>query len=250
MAARARWGSRSLMWWIVPVVAVTVLVHTVPRPFVLEAFERERSVWHMPRTNPATVYLTYDDGPNRLTTPDLLDALAREGVHASFFLIPEHINPDTAAIVRRMVDEGHTVALHSGNRWELVRTPQALANQLTTAADRIEALTGSQPCHAFRPHGGWRSSLMYAGLRKIDYRLIGWGWMLWDVDPLHARTADRIVARIVRRARAGDIIVMHDGDSRAPHDAQPHTVEATARIIPMLRARGLAFGTICQQPQR
>ena len=86
---------------------------------------------------------------------------------------------------------------------------------------------------------------MYHGLQAIDYRLIGWGWMLWDVDPLHTRTADRIVHRIAPRVRAGDIIVMHDDDARAPGKPQPHTVEATSRLIPMLRERGFAFGTVC-----
>jgi peptidoglycan/xylan/chitin deacetylase (PgdA/CDA1 family) len=49
----------------------------------------------------------------------------------------------------------------------------------------------------------------------------------------------------VTRASAGDIIVMHDGDESAPRRPQPQTVEATARLIPALRARGLSFGTIC-----
>jgi peptidoglycan/xylan/chitin deacetylase (PgdA/CDA1 family) len=52
----------------------------------------------MPSTSPPTIYLTYDDGPNPTTTPDLLDALAREGVRATFFLIDEHVSEDTAPL--------------------------------------------------------------------------------------------------------------------------------------------------------
>jgi peptidoglycan/xylan/chitin deacetylase (PgdA/CDA1 family) len=121
-----------------------------------------------------------------------------------------------------MFADGHAVALHSGNRWELVRSSKNMAGLLTTHANRIESLAGTRPCRAFRPHGGWRSYSMYKGLREIDYRLIGWGWMLWDVDPLHARTADRIVDRIAPRVRGGDIIVMHDGNHAAPREPQPH----------------------------
>ena len=84
-------------------------------------------------------------------------------------------------------------------------SPSELARTLGAAADRIEALAHSRPCRAFRPHGGWRSGQMYAGLRRIDYTLVGWGWMLWDVDWFRPRTADRIVARVTARARAGDI---------------------------------------------
>ena len=87
---------------------------------------------------------------------------------------------------------------------------------------------------------------MYEGLRKIDYTLVGWGWMLWDWNWFRARTADATLARIPSRVSAGDIIVMHDGDESAPWRDQRQTVEATARLIPELRARGLTFGTVCR----
>jgi len=234
------------MWWaIAAACGIVALVHTLPAPFLLDAMASTRGVWHMPRAAPPTIYLTYDDGPNPSTTPDLLEALAREGVHATFFLIDEHVGYDTAPIIRRMFADGHAVALHSGNRWELFRSSTNMARLLTTHANHIESLAGMRPCRAFRPHGGWRSYSMYKGLGEIDYRLIGWGWMLWDVDPLHTRTADRVVHRIAPRVRGGDIIVMHDGNHAAPRAPQPHTVEATSRLIPLLRERGFTFGTVC-----
>lgn len=227
-------------------IGIVALAHTAPAPFVLDAMAGDRAVWHMPRGAPATVYLTYDDGPNPTTTPDLLDVLAREGAHATFFLIDQHLTDETAPIVRRMFAEGHAVALHSATRRYLLMSPSELALTLSAAADRIEALAGSRPCRAFRPHAGWRSGQMYEGLRHIDYRLVGWGWMLWDFDWWRPRTAERIVPRLVRRVSAGDIIVMHDGDESAPRKDQRHTVEATARLVPELRARGFAFGTVCR----
>ena len=234
------------MWIVVLIgVGIVALAHTLPAPFVLDAMAGDRALWHMPRSAPPTVYLTYDDGPNPTTTPDLLDLRSREGVHATFFLIDRHVTEETAPIIQRMFADGHAVALHSATRGYMLMAPSELARTLTAAADRIEALAGSRPCRAFRPHGGWRSGQMYAGLRQIDYRLVGWGWMLWDVDWFRPRTADRIVARIVWRAAAGDIIVMHDGDESAPRKDQRQTVDATARLISALRARGLNFGTVC-----
>ena len=61
---------------------------------------------------------------------------------------------------------------------------------------------------------------MYEGLKSIDYKLVGWGWMLWDFNWFRRRTADGIVARVGARASAGDIVVMHDGDESAP-DQRP-----------------------------
>jgi peptidoglycan/xylan/chitin deacetylase (PgdA/CDA1 family) len=235
--------------WVVLLVGLGViaLAHIAPTPFLLEPFMGERAVWHMPRTDPPTVYLTFDDGPNPTTTPGLLDVLSREIVRATFFLIAEHVNGETAPIIRRMFAEGHAVALHSGNRWLMMKSAPQLAETVTAAADRIEAASGQRPCRAFRPHGGWRSVAMYRGLRQIDYDLIGWGWMLWDVDPLRRRVADRMVGRFVSRASTGDIIVMHDGDEKWPRKPQPQTVEATARLIPARRDRGFSFGTVCRQ---
>jgi peptidoglycan-N-acetylglucosamine deacetylase len=234
--------------WIITIVgtAIVVLAHIAPTRFILDAMARDRAVWHMPRGAPPTVYLTYDDGPNPTTTPDLLDVLARERVPATFFLIDQHITEETAPIVRRMFDEGHAVALHSAARSYMLLLPSDLARKLTEAAGRIALLAGAYPCRAFRPMAGWRSGSMYDGLRQIDYRLIGWGWMLWDANVFGPRTADNTYARLRSRARGGDIIVMHDGDESAPRKDQRHTVEATARLIPALRDRGLDFGTVCR----
>ena len=235
------------MWIFVLIgFGIVALAHTAPAPFLLDAMAGDRAVWHMPRTSPRTVYLTYDDGPNPTTTPDLLDVLARENAHATFFLIDRHVTEDTAPIIRRVFAEGHAVGLHSATRGYLLLSPHELAERLTTAADRIERLAGTRPCRAFRPHAGWRGGPMYAGLKRIDYKLVGWGWMLWDFNWFRARTADSIFKRLSARASAGDVIVMHDGDESAPLKDQRGTVEATARLVPALRARGLAFGTVCR----
>src|SRR5438876_6551968 len=126
------------MWILIPISAgVVALAHTAPAPFLFDAIAGKRSVWHMPKRQPATVYLTYDDGPNPTTTPDLLDVLARERVRATFFLIDRHITDATAPLVRRMFADGHAVALHSHTRAYMVMAPDALAATLDRAADRI-----------------------------------------------------------------------------------------------------------------
>src|SRR5262249_22160067 len=149
-------------------------------PFLLDALAGRRAAWHMPASAPPAIYLTYDDGPNPTTTPDLLDVLAREHVAATFFLIDRHITDETAPLVRRIFDEGHAVALHSHTRAYMVMSPGRLAETLTSAADRIEQISGRRPCRVFRPHAGWRSATMYAALARLDHRLVGWSWMLWD----------------------------------------------------------------------
>jgi peptidoglycan/xylan/chitin deacetylase (PgdA/CDA1 family) len=225
--------------------ALTALAHMWPAPFFIDWMAGDRAVWAMPRTDTPTVYLTFDDGPNPSTTPDLLDVLAAEGVQATFFIIDDHLTEQTAHIVKRAFEEGHAVALHTATRRHMLMAPAELGRVLHAAAARIEALSGGTACRAFRPHAGWRGGEMYEGLRQADYRLIGFGWMLWDFNWFRARRAESTFQRIAPRVSDGDIIVMHDGDESAPTRDQRHTVEATRRLIPELRARGFAFGKVC-----
>lgn len=226
-------------------VITLVLTHTAPAPFLLEAFRPEASLWHVPLAPSAPmVYLTYDDGPNPEATPQLLDVLQREGVTATFFLIDAHLTEETAPIVGRMFAEGHGVALHSNARWLMLESPGDLAERLRGAAARIEQLAGGQPCRLFRPHAGWRSASMYGALAQLDYRLAGWSWGLWDWNWFRAREAVALAERLARQANDGDIIVMHDGHHIDPRPDRRYAVEATTRLVPALRTRGLGFGRL------
>jgi len=95
---------------IIIAVGAVVVAHLAPFPFLLDV--TDDTVWQMPKTDPPTVYLTFDDGPNPTATPQLLDALKKHGVPATFFVIDKHITRDTAPIVRRAFEEGHAVAIH------------------------------------------------------------------------------------------------------------------------------------------
>src|SRR5687767_8847726 len=146
---------------ILAVVGIVALAHTAPFPFLLDAADRDATVWRMPRSGAdKTIYLTFDDGPNPTATPELLDLLKQKNVMATFFLIDRYVNSETAPIIRRMFEDGHAIGQHSGDRWLLLKKAGALAAKLRQDGDRIEALTGYRPCPLFRPHGGWRSISM------------------------------------------------------------------------------------------
>jgi peptidoglycan/xylan/chitin deacetylase (PgdA/CDA1 family) len=231
----------------VVVLGAAFAAHTLPFPFLLEAFRPSRSLW---RVKPAagekpTLYLTFDDGPNARWTPPLLDALRDAGVRATIFLIDEHVTDETAPIVKRMADEGHAIALHSGTRRLMIVSPDAMARHLTSASARIEAITGRAPCRLFRPHAGWRSATMYAGLERAGFRLAGWSWGMWDWDWWRTPRADRVARRLARKASAGDIIVIHDGHHRNPAADRRHAGETVRELVPVLRAKGFAFAPLC-----
>lgn len=230
---------------MVGIAALIALAHTAPFPFVLDALHADHVTWRMPHeTGPATVYLTFDDGPNPQATPQLLDVLRKHKARATFFLIERHITPDTAPIVRRIVEDGHRIALHSHTRAEMFLEPVDLARRLVAFASRVEAITGHPPCRAFRPHAGWRSSYMLEGLERIGYQLVGWGFMLWDFDFFRERSPS-MVPRLVRHASPGDILVIHDGHHENPRADRRYAIEVVDALIPELRKKGFEFGTIC-----
>jgi peptidoglycan/xylan/chitin deacetylase (PgdA/CDA1 family) len=235
-----------LVFFAILAIGAVVLAHAAPFPCALDFANRDRAVWRLPRaTNPPVVYLTFDDGPNPDATPALLDTLQRERAVATFFVIDKYVTPDTAPILRRMFAEGHGVALHSDTRRLMFMPPDELAATLTSAAARVARLAGHPPCRAFRPHAGFRSASMYAGLARLDYVLVGWGWNLWDWNWFRKKTARSIAPRLLSEISDGDIVVMHDGHHKNPRADRKYTVDTMARLVPALRAKGFAFGTIC-----
>ena len=224
------------------------LAHAAPFPFLLEAFRPSRSLWRVKPApgSPPTIYLTFDDGPHRDWTPPLLEALGDAGVQATFFLIDEHITAETAPIVRQMAAAGHAIGLHSGTRRLMVMPPDMLAATLNARARRIVALAGREPCRLFRPHAGWRSTAMYNGLERAGYRLAGWSWGLWDWDWWRHPHADRLAARLARRASGGDIVVIHDGHHANPAADRRHAAATVRILVPALQTRGFTFGTLCE----
>jgi peptidoglycan/xylan/chitin deacetylase (PgdA/CDA1 family) len=234
------------MFLLIAIAAVVVLAHTAPFPFLLDG--TDHTVWRMPQDDPPTVYLTIDDGPNPTATEALLDVLARHQAKATFFVIDKHLTTETAPLVRRAFDEGHAVGLHSHTRWLMLKTPGGFAKSLERAAVRMEQLTSHQPCRAFRPHGGNRSATMIAGAGRAGYKVIGWGWMLWDFNWFRERTADALVPRLADRASPGDIIVIHDGHHENPRADRQYAIDTVDRLIPELRRRGFELGVICPAP--
>jgi peptidoglycan/xylan/chitin deacetylase (PgdA/CDA1 family) len=229
------------------IVGSALLAHSAPFPFLMEAFRPARSVWRVkPVPGSPALYLTFDDGPNREWTPAVLDALRDTGARATFFLIDEQITLETEGIVRRIAAEGHGIGLHSGTRRLMIQPPEALAGRLRAAARRIESLAGREPCRLFRPHGGWRSASMYDALQRLDYRLAGWSWGMWDWNWWRRPTADAVARRLLRKASPGDIVVIHDGHHKDPHADRRHAGGTVRLLVPPLRARGFEFRPLCE----
>ncbi len=179
------------------------------------------------------ISLTFDDGPDPENTPRVLDALARHGAKATFFLVGKRAlaSPE---IVRRIAREGHALGHHSFHHADPERTSaRVLAAESERTAGLIEAITGTRPTLFRPPHG------------KLSVAKLACSWwqrqtiVLWNVDPkdFAERTAEATLARLRAQPFApGDIVLLHDTNERAPA-----VVDA---LVPHVRGAGLDLVTV------
>ena len=73
---------------------------------------------------------------------------------------------------------------------------------------------------------------MYEGLARIDYRLVGWSWGLWDWNWYREKDATSLARRLAGRLSDGDIVVMHDGHHHNPVADRRYAVEASRLLRP------------------
>lgn len=189
---------------------------------------------HLPRGQ-GCVALTFDDGPDPVRTPALLDALAELDVPATFFLVGAGVDAHPE-LARRIAAAGHELGNHTyTHRYLPLARGRSVAREVAATDRSIAASTGVVPRLVRPPYGG-RAPWTVRALRRLAKRLV-----LWDVNSFDWRgaPADEVVARVLERTRDGSIILMHEA-----RDGGEVTVEAVRRLVPALRARGLRLVTV------
>ena len=187
------------------------------------------------------VSITFDDGPNPVATPRILDVLASEGVSATFFVLGRHADrwPE---LVRRMADEGHQLGNHGYWHRKLHRRgPAYVRDDLTRGTESICRASGLTSLRHFRAPHGFRNPWVTPIAASLGQRTVGWSLGVWD----SARPgADEIARRAIRGMRARSILLLHDGDGYDADGDRMQTAEALPAIIDGLRARGFQFATL------
>jgi peptidoglycan-N-acetylglucosamine deacetylase len=178
--------------------------------------------------------LTFDDGPNPVDTPKLLDLLREKNVKATFFVVGKRAD-QYPEIVRRAWAEGHLIANHTWSHYHLFcfLTPSRLRAEIERGAESVRRICGFRP-HFFRSPVGMRHPLLRPYL--IDAGLEYVSWSIRTRDTL-TRNSGVLARRILRQAATGDIILLHD---HLPGGAQV-MLEALPGVIDELRKRGFQF---------
>jgi peptidoglycan/xylan/chitin deacetylase (PgdA/CDA1 family) len=188
------------------------------------------------------IALTFDDGPNEPFTSRILDILGEHGIRATFFMLGKNAKRFTD-VCRRIQKEGHAIGNHSyhHSRWLALKREREIAREIELSQETIHEASGAKP-DLFRPPYGFWTPWMLRAARKLGYKVITWDNMTNDWE--ETKEASEVVSDILKKAKAGGIIVLHDGrDSRRDYDRTP-LLHALPPIISTLKQRGYQFVTV------
>lgn len=147
--------------------------------------------------------LTFDDGPNEVITPQILDTLGSREVKATFFVVGQEV-AGREAILQREYREGHEIGNHSWNHPDLTGLTPGDAEAQIRATQLAIASAGVPMPRLLRPPYGAIDDMVAGHTRLTIVR--------WNIDPEDWKSKDpaKIHQKIVQDAKPGGIILLHD----------------------------------------
>lgn len=189
-----------------------------------------------------SVYLTFDDGPDPVNTPQILDILKENDIKATFFVVGTSCER-CPNILKRIYEDGHAVGNHSYNHnySDLYRSTDNYAEQMYKNDNIIKSIIGVRPRITRAPGGtaGSFTKAYWERLKKDGYVDIGWNISSGDAAKPNVSAAE-IESNVARQMQnkalwTHSIVLMHDG---AGHS---ETVKALPKIIKMYKENGFQF---------
>lgn len=202
------------------------------------------------------VFLTFDDGPNQKISPLILDTLKQEGVHGTFFVVGRGVHEKNSSVLKREINEGHSIAIHSFTHDYKILYPGRKANPSKVMEEyhrtnqAIKDILGEEfDSKVFRYPGGhmsWKNiEAADAELEKENIVWLDWNSLCGDGEPKRIRptTAQGMFDFTVRTANSNvnkDVIVvlMHDAENKSL------TAQALPQIIKHFKNEGYKFGIL------
>lgn len=185
-----------------------------------------------------TLYLTFDDGPHKKYTVELMDLLKKYNIKASFFVVANFAkeNPE---IIERMKMEGHVIGLHSlEHRNALYQSKSYTEHDFKESMNIMKNL--DVDIKYFRPPWGHFNIITCKEIKKYNLKPVMWDVMAqdWEGDTLY----EIISEKLLRRSKNNHIICLHDG--RGEKQAPSRTIRALEKVIPIWQNEGYEFLTV------
>ncbi len=165
-------------------------------------------------------YLTFDDGPNKTVTPEILDILKKEDIKATFFVIGKHAE-EYPEIIKREYEEGHYVANHgySHNNKTLYQSEESFIEEVRKTDEAIGRAIGKENycSYIFRFPNGYKSKKnkskkeRAAGLlNEMNYSYVDWNCL--NNDSIKKYNNKQLLDNLKKSSKGKDtlVILMHD----------------------------------------
>jgi peptidoglycan/xylan/chitin deacetylase (PgdA/CDA1 family) len=193
------------------------------------------------------VAITIDDGPHPEITPLVLDILDAYNATATFFCIGA-MAQRYPKLCREIVRRGHTVENHSyRHRHDFsLRGYFGCLREVANGQAALTAVTGQVP-RFFRAPAGLRNPFLDPVLAHCNLQLAAWTRRGFDT-----RTTDaaRVLERLLRDLQAGDILLLHDGNTEYTNNGKPVIVAVLPKLLAALAARNLTTVTLAAAHDR
>ncbi|MER6566639.1 polysaccharide deacetylase family protein [Streptomyces sp. NPDC001093] len=199
----------------------------------------------MPRLSgqgrPDHIALTFDDGPDHLSTPHFLRLLDARGIRATFFVLGSML-VRSPGLAREMTAAGHEIAVHGWHhRPLLVRGPRATYDDLARARDAVADVTGRTP-ELFRPPYGVMTTTAHLACRRLGLTPVL--WTCWGEDWRKRATPRSVEDTVLRDLRGGGTILLHDSDCTSATGSWRTTLRALPRILDVCQEHGRQIGPL------
>jgi peptidoglycan-N-acetylglucosamine deacetylase len=187
------------------------------------------------KTGNMRISLTFDDGPDPVTTPAVLDFLAKYRLKAAFFCVGEK-TAQYPQIAQRIGDEGHIIANHSYHHfwWTNFLRLNGLTREMAKTQEAIRNAAGKTPAF-FRPPMGLTNPHIAKALHQNKLTCVGWDVRTFDTG----RANQQILETITRKTRDGSIILLHDTTRSAGE-----ITELLQGVTAILQNRGFSFSAL------
>lgn len=224
--------------WALPVLAAA---HAAPVVTTLGPLRNRLMPRLSGRGRPDHVALTFDDGPDPLSTPFFLRALEEHGIQATFFVLGSMARR-SPGLLREMAGRGHEIGVHGWrHRPLLLRGPLATYDDLARARDGVAAITGETP-KLFRPPYGVMTTATHLAARRLGLTPVL--WTAWGEDWTRRATPDSVYRTVAADLRGGGTVLLHDSDCTSAPGAWRSALGALPRLLDTCAERGLAVGPL------
>ena len=165
--------------------------------------------YYVDDTEEKVLYLTFDAGFENGNTGAILDALKKHGVSATFFVVGNYLETEPE-LVKRMVQEGHTVGNHSYHHPDMTsKSREEFEKELTDLENAYEKITGQKMTKFYRPPQGKYNAATLEHTKQMGYRTFFWS--LAYVDWLEDKQPSKEEAfdKLTKRMHPGAIVLLH-----------------------------------------